>query len=81
MSEKRRIPLAITAPEITGIRTPIFGVSWNAPRYEHNIVSQTLAGLLELYGSVHGEYADIACPQQRQARLAQHAIQPHGVLP
>ena len=59
MSKKRRIPFADIAKRITGISTPVFGVSWNPPEDKRDIVRGLVAFLEDrraLYADYHMEY-------------------------
>ena len=59
MSKKRRIPFADIARRITGISTPVFGVSWNPAEDKREIVRRLVAFLEDrraLYADFHMEY-------------------------
>jgi len=59
MSKKRRIPFSDIAHRITGISTPVFGVSWNPPEDRRQIVRRLVAFLEDrraLYADFHMEY-------------------------
>ena len=59
MSKKRRIPFADIAKRVTGISTPVFGVSWNPPEDKRDIVRRLVAFLEDrraLYADYHMEY-------------------------
>jgi hypothetical protein len=59
MSKKRRIPFVNIARRITGISTPVFGVSWNPPEDKRDIVQRLIAFHKDrraLYADYHMEY-------------------------
>ncbi|MCD6326540.1 hypothetical protein J7M28_03155 [bacterium] len=59
MRKKRRIPFADIARRITGISTPVFGVSWNPAEDKREIVRRLVAFLEDrraLYADFHMEY-------------------------
>jgi len=59
MSKKNRIPFADIARRITGISTPVFGVSWNPPEDKRENVRRLVAFLEDrraLYADFPVEY-------------------------
>ena len=59
MSRSRRLPFREVAQRITGISTPVFGVSWNPPEDKREIVRRLVAFLEDrraLYADFHMEY-------------------------
>ncbi len=59
MSKKFRIPFTDIGRRITGLSTPVFGVSWNPPEDKRNIVRRLIAFLEDrraLYADFHMEY-------------------------
>ncbi len=59
MSKGRPIPFADIARRITGISTPVFGVSWNPPESTRDVVQRLVAFLEDrraLYAEYHMEY-------------------------
>jgi uncharacterized protein DUF6650 len=59
MNKSRRIPFRDVARQITGISTPVFGLSWNPPEDKRKIVRRLVAFLEDrrsLYADFHMEY-------------------------
>ncbi len=59
MKKSRRLPFREVAERITGISTPVFGVSWNPPESSREIVRRLVASLEDrraLYADFHMEY-------------------------
>lgn len=59
MTWRSKIPVADIARRITGISTPVFGVSWNPPENKRDIVRRLIAFLEDrraLYAERHMEY-------------------------
>jgi len=59
MNKAHRIPFREIAQRITGISTPIFGISWNPPEEKRDIVRRLVAFLEDrraLYADFHAEY-------------------------
>jgi hypothetical protein len=59
MSKKPKIPFAEIARSITGISTPVFGVSWNPPKSKRDVVRRIVTYLEDrraLYEEQHMEY-------------------------
>jgi len=59
VNKKRRISFADIARRVTGISTPVFGVSWNPPENSRDIVRRLVAYLEDrraLYADYHAEY-------------------------
>jgi hypothetical protein len=59
MKKSRRLPFQQVAQRITGISTPVFGVSWNPPEDKRAIVRRLVAFLEDrraLYADFHMEY-------------------------
>ena len=59
MTKSRRLTFLEVAQRITGISTPVFGVSWNPPEDRRNIVRRLVAFLEDrraLYADLHSEY-------------------------
>jgi hypothetical protein len=60
MPRKHRIPFADIAKRITGISTPVFGVSWTPPKSKRDIVRRLVTFLEDrraLYAQYHMEYS------------------------
>ena len=59
MSRNPRVPFADIARRITGISTPVFGVSWTPPESKRDVVRRLVAFLEDrraLYAEYHMEY-------------------------
>jgi len=59
VSKKPRIPFTDIARRITGISTPVFGVSWTPPEDKRNIVRRLVTFLEDrraLFADYHAEY-------------------------
>jgi hypothetical protein len=59
VSKSHRLPFREVAQRITGISTPVFGVSWNPPEDKREIVRRLVAFLEDrraLYADLHMEY-------------------------
>jgi hypothetical protein len=59
MNKPRRLPFREVAQRVTGISTPVFGVSWNPPEDKREIVRRLVAFLEDrraLYADFHMEY-------------------------
>ncbi len=59
MNKSRRLSFQQVAQRITGISTPVFGVSWNPPESSREIVRRVVAFLEDrraLYADFHMEY-------------------------
>ncbi len=59
MNKTHRLPFREIAQRITGISTPVFGISWNPPEEKRVIVRRLVAFLEDrrvLYAGFHAEY-------------------------
>ena len=59
MNMARRLPFREIAQRLTGISTPVFGLSWNPPEEKREIVRRLVAFLEDrraLYADFHMEY-------------------------
>jgi Family of unknown function (DUF6650) len=59
MRSRSRIPFVEIAKRVTGFSTPVFGLSWNPPETERDIVRKLVAFLEDrraLYADFHMEY-------------------------
>lgn len=59
MNMARRLPFREIAQRITGVSTPVFGISWNPPEEKREIVRRLVAFLEDrraLYADFHMEY-------------------------
>lgn len=59
MNKPRRLPFRDVAQRVTGISTPVFGVSWNPPENKREIVRRLIAFLEDrraLYADFYMEY-------------------------
>jgi hypothetical protein len=60
MNKKQRVPFVEIGRRITGISTPVFGLSWNPPEDRRRIVRGLVAFLEDrraLYADFHMEYS------------------------
>lgn len=59
MNKSHKIPFREVSQHITGISTPVFGISWNPPEDRRNVVRRLVAFLEDrraLYADLHNEY-------------------------
>ena len=55
MTKRPRVPFLEVARRITGISTPVFGVSWNPPEEKREIV-RSLVAFLEDRRALYADY-------------------------